>query len=446
MNGILNKIRPSAELENKLTLWMNHLLVIYTFLIPIHNKSKSSIFFVLLILFLYRMNYWKYLKEALSNKIVQAFLIFYFIHLLGFIYTENIDFAKSTMDKVKYILFPLFFLSFLDKRFSLRIIMAFILGVLLSVSISYLIYFNLIPNILLIGGFEIYEAQGISATPFFNHLDHKIGIAIATSFLLYSILNINSNLSRRKILFFIFLIIYMTINIVILGGRTGYILFIIMLFTVFILTYKKNIMKTISISILIIFSLISIIYSFSPIVKNESIQTQKALVRIIDNGDFNTSVGLRLGFTKYSLNVISENPILGVGTGDYMDEVRALFPKKHSYLNVIAQPHNVYIKILLQFGIVGLFTLFFIFYRIFTYKEYESIHNKNIMIILTIGIMVVMLPGKFFGVFVLPMYMVITSVMITKKIRQIEYSPMNLKSLSYYFIFTLLFLIIGITK
>ena len=446
MNGILNKIKPSLELENKLTLWMNHLLVIYTFLIPIHNKSKSSIFFVLLILFLYRMNFVKYLKQALSNKIVQAFLIFYFIHLLGFLYTENIDFAKSTMDKVKYVLFPLFFLSFLDKRFSLRIIMAFIFGVLLSVSISYLIYFNLIPNILLIGGYEIYEAIGITATPFFNHLDHKIGIVIAVSFLLYSILNINLNLSRRKILFFIFLIIYMTINIVILGGRTGYILFIIMLFTVFILTYKKNIMKTISISILIIFSLISIIYTFSPIVKNESIQTQKALVRIIDNGDFNTSVGLRLGFTKYSLNVISENPILGVGTGDYMDEVRALFPKKHSYLNIIAQPHNVYIKILLQFGIVGLFTLFFIFYRIFTYKGYESIHNKKLMIILTIGIMVVMLPGKFFGVFVLPMYMVITSVMITKKIRQIEYSPMNLKSLLYYFLFTLLFLIIGITK
>ncbi len=64
INSILTKIRPSIELENKLTLWMNHLLVIYTFLIPIHNGAKSSLFFTMLVLFLYRRNYWFYLKDV----------------------------------------------------------------------------------------------------------------------------------------------------------------------------------------------------------------------------------------------------------------------------------------------------------------------------------------------------------------------------------------------
>ncbi len=444
INTIVNKIRPSIEVENKLTLWMNHLLVIYAFLIPIHNKSKSSLFVVILILFLYRMNFWKYLKEAFSNKIVQALLLFYFIHLFGFIYTDNIDFAKDTIDKAKYLLFPLLFLSFLDKRFTFRISIAFILGALLSVLISYLIYLNFIPNILLIGEYEIYHAVSSSPTPFFKHLDHKIGIIIAVLLLLYYVLNLN--LSRNKKYFFIFLIIYMSINTIFLGGRTGYILFIITLFTLFVLSYKKNLIKTILFSFLFIVSLSTISYNFSSTVKSEVSLTIKSLKKVFYDNNFNSSIGKRLGFTKYSIDLISENPFLGVGTGDYMDEVRSLFSEKHSYLNVISQPHNVYIKLLLQFGIIGLLSLFLIFYRIFTYKEYESIHNRNIMIILTIGIMIIMLPGKFFGVFVLPMYMVFTSIMITKDVRQIEYSHVNLKSLMYYSFFTLLFLTIGITK
>ena len=68
LNNIVLKIKPSQDVQNRITLWLNHLLVVYAFLIPIHSKSKSSVFFVMLILFLYRMDFVKYVKDALSNN------------------------------------------------------------------------------------------------------------------------------------------------------------------------------------------------------------------------------------------------------------------------------------------------------------------------------------------------------------------------------------------
>ncbi len=64
--------------------------------------------------------------------------------------------------------------------------------------------------------------------------------------------------------------------------------------------------------------------------------------------------------------------IFGVGVGDFMDEVREIIPDKYSYLknkDIIANPHNTHIQILMQLGIFGYLGFIFMFYRIFTYKK-----------------------------------------------------------------------------
>ncbi len=82
-----------------------------------------------------------------------------------------------------------------------------------------------------------------------------------------------------------------------------------------------------------------------------------------------------------------------------MDEVRGIVPKKHKYIadkKYIAKPHNVYIQILLQLGLVGGFASFlYLIYTIFTYKNISN-YKKGIMIIITFSTLVFMLPGMFF--------------------------------------------------
>lgn len=446
MRIAINKLKPNIDLENKITLWLNHLLVLYSFLIPIHNKSKSSLFFVMLLLFIYRMNYIKYLKDALKDKIIQSFLIFYLIGILGLLYTENIGDAISSMDKAKYLLFPLFFLSFFDKRFANRVIIAFFLGMFCSEILSYLIRFEIFPPVFGIGEYNIYKTSIYDPTPFFNHLDHNIGLSIVIAILFYNLIN-----NKIQPLFFKFITVFFittaTLNMSFVGGRVGYVLFLILIFTVLYLSFR-NIKKTFLLSLLVLIPISFLSYNFSSMVKNKVDQTINSLEKIIDNRDYKSSIGYRIGFTVYSFEVIKDNPLIGVGTGDYMEEVRNIIPEKHKFLsnrNVLAQPHNVYIKTLLQFGIIGLGSLIYIFYTLLTYKNTTK-YNQDILVILCIATIFFMLPGKFYGVFVLPMLVTLISALIVKKDMEIEYNKFKLKTFLGYIMFTSVFLIIGITK
>ncbi|MGB5919235.1 O-antigen ligase family protein [Arcobacter sp.] len=438
---------PSLEIKNKITLWLNHLLVLYTFLIPINNNAKSSMFSVMLVLFLYRRDYKFYLKEAFSNKIVQAFLIFYFINALGMLYTDNIAFGKSHMDKAKYLLLPLMFLSFLDKRFAYRVISAFILGMFCAEITSYLISFSIIPPIFHIGDYEIYKTTIFSPAPFYNHIRHNYGLAIVVSYLLYQLLN-KETISLKIKIFSILFITTATLNMSFVAGRTGYIIFIISIFVVFLLTYREKLIKAFTISILLATTISFLAYNYSSTVNTRVNQTISSINKINTNEDYSTSIGQRIGLTKYGFDVFKENMFFGVGVGDFMDEVRSIIPDKYPYLKnkgVIANPHNTHIQILMQLGLMGYLAMIFLFYKIFTYKDISK-YNKDLLIILSISILFYMIPSKLFETFSLPLFVAFTSALICNKKYDINYQPFNLKTFYFYLGFIVLFLIIGITR
>ena len=438
---------PSLEIKNKITLWLNHLLVLYTFLIPINNNAKSSMFSVMLVLFLYRRDYKVYLKEAFSNKIVQAFLIFYFINAFGMLYTDNIAFGKSHMDKAKYLLFPLMFLSFLDKRFAFRVISAFIFGMFFAEITSYLISFSIISPIFYIYDYEIYKTTIFSPAPFYNHIRHNYGLAIVVSYLLYQLLN-KETISLKIKIFSILFMTTATLNMSFVAGRTGYIIFLISIFVVLLLTYRQKVMKAFSISILLATTICFLAYTYSPTVNSRVNQTITSINNIVKNEDFSSSVGQRVGLTKFGFDVFKENVFLGVGVGDFMDKVRSIIPDKYQYLKdkaIIANPHNTHIQILMQLGLLGYFAMIFLFYRIFTYKEISK-YNKDLLIILAISILFYMIPSKLFETFSLPLFVSFTSALICNKTYEIKYKPFTYKTFYFYLGFIILFLIIGITR
>ncbi|RYA24898.1 polymerase [Malaciobacter halophilus] len=436
---------PSQEIKDKITLWLNHLLVIYAFLIPIHNGAKSSLFFTMLVLFLYRRDYWFYLKDAFNNKIVQAFLIFYFLNLLGMVYTDNIEYGKSHMDKVKYLLFPLMFLSFLDVRFAFRIVGAFIFGMLVSEIFSYLIHFDIFPLSFYIQGYEIYEANSrFSPAPFMNHIYHNIGLTLVVAMLLYQLLN-KKNISNYIKIGSIVFIVTATINMTFIASRTGYVLYILIVLLVVFLTFRKNIFKILLITLFTLSIIAFSAYTFSDTVNIRIHQTINSINKILKDDNYNSSVGLRIGFTKYSIDVIKENILFGVGTGDHMDKVREKLPLKHEYISRLSSPHNIYIQILLQFGIIGFLIFLYLFYTIFSYTKIEK-YKKDIMIIVTSSALIFMLPGNFIGSFELPLFVVFISAMLTKKMYNFNVEDINIKLLFKYLIILVLFLIIGITR
>jgi O-antigen ligase len=65
------------------------------------------------------------------------------------------------------------------------------------------------------------------------------------------------------------------------------------------------------------------------------------------------SVGLRMQFTKHSLELIKQHPWVGTGVGSYREEYRQYFPPDPGFAN-LNNPQNEFLMIGVQLGLLGL--------------------------------------------------------------------------------------------
>lgn len=75
-----------------------------------------------------------------------------------------------------------------------------------------------------------------------------------------------------------------------------------------------------------------------------------------------SSVGIRILFALNSWEIIQKHALLGVGTGDFPDEYKKISLKKSPHSPYANNPHNMYILVLTQLGLVGLLSMLSIFY------------------------------------------------------------------------------------
>lgn len=403
----------ASWLNNKstITAWMNHLAIIYAFLLPISHYAGSFIFSLILILFIIRRNLKEYLLPAFKNKVVQAFIIFYLINILWLFGTENFDQAKQVLKFSQYALFPILFLAFIDKRFSPYIIGGFITGILFSEFISYSIQFNLIPWKLAFFSIPIYQAYDINdPSPFLHHSFYASSLAFISALLIYKYLTKNPTLLEKAIS--LLFIISISINLATVGGRVGYILYIVLiLFSIYYIYGKKN-LSSLIVAFIGIASFFITAYTYSPIFKNKIKETQHITKEFLNGKmNFHDSLGSRIGFSYYATQVINTNFLLGVGTGDYMDEVKKIIPntQNNTYIkNTLEHPHNIYIMLLLQFGIIGLLAFLNIFYQLYRYKNSDD-YLKFVKYSIMLTIAVALITETFTAPYYFPLFVLIVS-------------------------------------
>lgn len=104
------------------------------------------------------------------------------------------------------------------------------------------------------------------------------------------------------------------------------------------------------------------------------------------SGDANgSSVFQRVEYIKASLNIIKDNPIIGVGTGDIVDAFANYYEETNSKLRpeYRFRSHNQYLAMTVAFGVIGLiWFLFSILYPVFADKR-----NRNYLYLVFLFIM-----------------------------------------------------------
>jgi O-antigen ligase len=143
------------------------------------------------------------------------------------------------------------------------------------------------------------------------------------------------------------------------AGRTGQLLFIILMPISALLLFNGRwrywALASITIAILGM--------SMSPMVQHRAQEGLKNLIAI-GKGDYDTSWGLRVLMAQGALYMGIQHPVLGVGTGDYANEMMHLqnanvLPKLSPPL-IMSQPQNSYLIEFAMLGFPGL--LLFVWY------------------------------------------------------------------------------------
>jgi len=361
------------------------LLILFGFSLPL-SVSVNNIFAALLILlWIYRREYGRTWEIIKNSKVVIAVLLFFVLHIIGMLWTEDISWGLHLIKKeAKFLLLPIM-MSFVKKEHIRYYISAFLLAMTLSELLSYLVWFEIIP--------PIFKATVYDPTVFIHHTSYNPFLAFAIYLIGYFIV-FDQTLSRLQKVLLIFFFVTMSINMFITGGRAGQVGYLLVVTVLLFQFFNKHVFKALFVSIGLLAAILFTAYSTSQVFHDRANLIVTNVQKFDSN--VNTSVGLRINFAINSLEIIKENPFFGVGTGDFRSSYDRVNVKNTPEAKSTTQPHNMYVLEMVQFGLLGLISLLAIFYFQLRFSlQLKEDLRKKAGVALTLLFMLIMLSDSY---------------------------------------------------
>lgn len=325
-------------------------LMALIFFVPISTAGQNIFAFLILIFFLIEGRFREKWLKLKSQPLFWAFLAYILIYPISLIWTDNIEWGLEIFKKhFKYIWFPIL-LTVVRKEHFYHYVGAFILAISFSEVVSYAVFFELI------------QVQGIDPNfpaPFYGHIPYNPLLAFAIFILLDKLLY--GEMSLVKKILIITFILTMVVNMFITGGRAGQIVFIILIISlVAYYSYQKGyLLKGLLVSVPSMFLILTLAYSQSSLFH----ERVNLAAEEIANYDSNSqgSVSWRIHFVLNSMEIIQQEPLFGVGIGDFPDEYAKINAVNTPESPSTVQPHNQYVFEFASLGLIGLMILLSIF-------------------------------------------------------------------------------------
>jgi len=365
------------------------LLVTLAFLLPLTVAGANITIGVIGVLWFFSGDYKNKLNSILSNKLAVASIVFFFVHVLGLLWTEDMDWGLHMVRKMWHFLLLLPILLTITKKGYIKYyISAFIAAITISELISYLVWFSILPDPFL-------KASAYNPTAFMSHISYNPFLAIAIYLILHELL-FNRTIKKAAYCFYSFFAFTMIINMFITGGRSGQVMFFIMLILLIFQFFNTNKIKAMVVSIFVV-SIVGVsAFNCSEIFQHRVNKLISNVMIYPDGESRESSVGQRIMFAVNSLEIIKKHPLIGVGTGDFPVEYKKVSIKNTPGRILTVQPHNMYLLVLVQLGLVGLISLLSIFYYQIKFAMSSSVEfTKNFGVVLPGLFLVIMLGDSY---------------------------------------------------
>ncbi len=355
MNTIKNRINFEKTIY--------YSVVLFALTLPLSRALISFFVIFLPLIWILQGDFQRKYEHIKSNKLLVAILLFLAFSALSITWTSNLSFGLKGLRLLLYFGVLFVIATSIKKEQIQTIVTAFLLGMFISEVIAYGVYFEL---------WTFKHATVENPSPFMMHIDYSVFMAFSSVLLLNRILSSHYEFKEKLLYFFFFLTV--TGNLFLALGRTGQLALIAGILVMSIIHFRLT-LKSMFISILLLCIVFLSAYTLSDTFK---VRIQAALndIEKISNNNLNSSWGIRVAYGIVTYDIFKQNPLLGVGLGDYRDEtISMLETQEYPYLNEASKefmkkfhPHNQYFFILMQMGIIGLLLFLYMIYQLFKLK------------------------------------------------------------------------------
>lgn len=335
--------------------------------------------------------------SKLKDPLILSLIFFYFIHIIGFFYTQNKESGLTILLKRSTLLIlPLFFIIKvnLKKGQTLRVILSYIFSLtiagltLLIKAVVRTIKYNSIysPN-----SYTFVNENHFLYHSYSEILGHAIYLgaffAIGLAFLIYLIKEnlFNKKLSYVLIFFFSLQLLLLTPRIILLY----LILFGIPILIIYSYSKKVNVIKILVVGMVYIF-LGFLAYQVEGIRNRINDVTKSSFTFLNDpNKNDNRSmdgVEFRLAKWHFTIEAIKKKGdlIFGVGTGGGQEKLEEVYKENNFVIGYVDHfnSHNQFLTTLLDNGLIGLVSYLWIF----SISFYRGFKYKNLILLFTAGL------------------------------------------------------------
>ena len=320
---------------------------------PLTVFGANLIIVCICIIWLFSGSYKAKFNLIISNKLMIASIVFFCLHVIGLLWTEDLAWGLHIVHKMWYflLLFPVLF-SIVKKDNINTYISAFLLAITLTEIASYLVWFELVE--------PFKNATVENPTPFMSHVSYNPILAFAIYLVLHEIF-FNKKMTNLLFSLYSFFAISMTINMFITGGRAGQVIFFVMLSIIIFQVLDKQRIKSLIVILVVIPGIFLSAYKSSDLFQERVDLALTEAYSYTDESIY-SSVGQRFNFAINSWEIIKKNILIGVGTGDFPREYKKINEINSPGLPNASNPHNMYTLVLVQLGFLGLISMLSIFY------------------------------------------------------------------------------------
>ena len=342
-----------------------YLILLLVLFIPLYKKFIPYLAGLIVLNWVIEFDFINKFKRLVNDRnrlCILSFSVLYIFYLIGVFYSSNIDYALFDLEvKLMLLLFPLVF-STIDKSiFTPRRIVCVFAVFIAGCFIGTLVCFgNAVYNFTQTNSVDYFYYSNLSIFHHSGYFAMYLNFAIAL--IIYFLLtNWKQNLNKWKIGALSLLIIYFLIFIILLSSKAGMLtLIIIFLLTVsYLIIFEKRYFQGALIFLMVCVLFIGAFKLF-PKSLNRIIIAQEALENRnkIEHGASEGTTG-RLLIWENSLEIIRNNFLFGVGTGDVKDFLLEKYEENKFtyYQNKEFNAHNQYLQTFISLGLFGFLIL-----------------------------------------------------------------------------------------